>query len=109
MLNDRFFASKATASFRGHSPNTGERKLKNRSSFVGFFGLDGRCSVQAEQRKKPVAVGPLPGAYLLTETNFVPNRGVTKKEFDTRKNTHTQTLTHRRTPLKCRRPPGLRG
>ena len=67
----------------GCSPNTGERKLKNRKSFCGVVGLDGRCSAQAEQRKKPVAVGPLPGAYLSTETNLVPIRGVMKKEFDT--------------------------
>ena len=32
--------------------------------FCGVVGLDGRCSAKAEQRKKPVAVGPLPGAYL---------------------------------------------
>ena len=45
---------------------------KNRKSFCGVVGLDGRCSAKAEQRKKPVAVGPLPGAYLSTETNLVP-------------------------------------
>ena len=93
----------ATACFRGHSPKTGERKLKNRKFFYGVVGLDGRCSVQAEQRKKPVAVGPLPGAYLLTETNFVSIRGVTRKEFDT-----GHTRTHARTPLNRRRPPGPR-
>ena len=48
-----------------------------------MVGLDGRCSAQAEQRKKPVAVGPLPGAYLSTETNLVPIRGVMRKEFNT--------------------------
>ena len=73
----------STACFGGCSPNTGERKLKNRKSFCGVVGLDGRCSAKAEQRKKPVAVGPLPGAYLLTETNLVPIRGMIKKEFDT--------------------------
>ena len=55
--------------------------------------MDGRCSAQAEQRKKPVAVGPLPGAYLSTETNLVPIRGVMKKEFDTG---HTRRQTHTR-------------
>ena len=61
--------------------------------------MDGRCSAQAEQRKKPVAVGPLPGAYLSTETNLVPIRGVMGKEFDTghtRRHTHTHTRTHTR-------------
>ena len=57
----------------------------------GVVGLDGRCSAQAEQRKKPVAVVHLPGAYLSTETNLVPIRGVMKKEFDTG---HTQTRRH---------------
>ena len=51
----------ATACFQGHCSNTGERKLKNRKFFVGVIGLNGRFSVQAEQRKKPVSVGPLPG------------------------------------------------
>ena len=58
-----------------------------------MVSLDGRCSAQAEQRKKPVAVGPLPGAYLSTETNLVPIRGVMRKEFDTG-HTHTHTHTH---------------
>ena len=48
-----------------------------------MVGSDGRCSAQAEQRKKPVAVVHLPGAYLSTETNLVPIRGVMRKEFDT--------------------------
>ena len=56
--------------------------------------MDGRCSAQAEQRKKPVAVGHLPGAYLSTETNLVPIRGVMRKEFVTG---HTRTQTHRHT------------
>ena len=59
-----------------------------------MVSLDGRCSAQAEQRRKPVAVGPLPGAYLLTETNLVPIRGVMRKEFDTG---HTDTDTHTHT------------
>ena len=66
-----------------------------------MVSLDGRCSAQAEQRKKPVAVGPLPGAYLSTETNLVPIRGVMRKEFDT-----GQTRTH--TELKRCGPPGPR-
>ena len=62
--------------------------------FCGVVGLDGRCSAQAEQRKKPVAVVHLPGAYLSTETNLVPIRGVMKKEFDTgHADTHTHTHT----------------
>ena len=72
--------------------------------FCGVVGLDGRCSVQAEQRNKPVAVGPLPGAYLSTETNFVPIRGVTRKEFDTgHTHTHTHTHTHGCGPPGSRR------
>ena len=62
--------------------------------FCGVVGLDGRCSAQAEQRKKPVAVGHLPGAYLSTETNLVPIRGVMRKEFDTGQ-THRHTHTHK--------------
>ena len=58
-----------------------------------MVGLDGRCSAQAEQRKKPVAVVHLPGAYLSTETNLVPIRGVMREEFDTG---HTDTQTHTR-------------
>ena len=61
-----------------------------------MVSLDGRCSAQAEQRKKPVAVGPLPGAYLSTETNLVPIRGVMRKEFDTGHGTHTRAHTHTR-------------
>ena len=56
-----------------------------------MVGLDGRCSAQAEQRKKPAAVVHLPGAYLSTETNLVPIRGVMKKEFDTG---HTRRHAH---------------
>ena len=60
------------------------RKETEKSTvFCGVVGLDVLCSAQAEQRKKPVAVGHLPGAYLSTETNLVPIRGVMKKEFDT--------------------------
>ena len=84
----------SSACFGGCSLNTGERKLKNGKFFGGVVGLDGRCSAQAEQRKKRVAVGPLPGAYLSTETNLVPIRGVIKKEFDTGQ---TDRQTHRHT------------
>ena len=59
--------------------------------FCGVVGLDGRCSAQAEQRKKPVAVVHLPGAYLSTETNLVPIRGVMREEFVTGQ---TRTHTH---------------
>ena len=115
-LNDRFFAFlESTACFGGCSPNTGERKLKNRKFFGGVVGLDGRCSAQAEQRKKPVAVVHLPGAYLSTETNLVPIRCVMKKEFDDRtdRHTHTHTETHTHgikiAPLwTCQRPRSLR-
>ena len=70
-----------------------------------MVSLDGRCSAQAEQRKKPVAVVHLPGAYLSTETNLVPIRGVMRKEFDTG---HTHTHTHTHTELKRCGPPGPR-
>ena len=60
--------------------------------------MDGHCSAQAEQRIKPVVVGPLPGAYLSTETKLVPIRGVMRKEFETgHTRTHTHTHTHTRT------------
>ena len=80
------------------------RKETEKSTvFCGVVGLDGRCSAQAEQRKKPVVVVHLPGAYLSTETNLVPIRGVMKKEFDT-----GQTRTHTHTELKPCGPPGPR-
>ena len=62
-----------------------------------MVGLDGRCSAQAEQRKKPVAVGPLPGAYLSTETNLVPIRGVMKNKRSLIPDTHADTHTHTHT------------
>ena len=82
-LNDRFFASLGYCMLPRTFSENSRRNLKNRKFFCWVVGLDGRCSVQAEQRKKPAAVVPLPGAYLSTETNFVPIRGVTRKEFDT--------------------------
>ena len=68
--------------------------------------MDGRCSAKADQRKKPVAVGPLPGAYLSTETNLVPIRGVIKKEFDTgQTDRHTHRHTRRiKAPWTARSP-----
>ena len=50
--------------------------------------MDGRCSVQAEQSKIPVTVRPMPGTYLSTETNLIPIRGVTRKEFFLQTHTH---------------------
>ena len=70
------------------------RKVTEKSTvFCGVVGLDGRCSAQAEQRKKPVAVVHLPGAYLSTETNLVPIRGVMREEFVTGQ-TDRQTDRH---------------
>ena len=70
------------------------RKETEKSTvFCGVVGLDGRCSAQAEQRKKPVAVVHLPGAYLSTETNLVPIRGVMREEFVTGQ-TDRQTDRH---------------
>ena len=77
------------------------KETENSTVFCGVVGLDVLYSVQAEQRKKPVAVVHLPGAYLSTETNLVPIRGVMKKEFDTG---HTDTHTE----LKPCGPPGPR-
>ena len=37
--------------------------------FCGVVGLDGRCSAQAEQRKKPVAVVHLPAGCLPVDRN----------------------------------------
>ena len=47
-----------------------------------------------EQSKIPVAVGPMPGAYLSTETNFIPIGGVMKKFLFGHTHTHTHTGTH---------------
>ena len=71
-----------------------------------MVGLDGRCSAQAEQRKKPVAVVHLPGAYLSTETNLVPIRGVMREEFVTGQ-THTHTHTHGIKAVWTARAPAL--
>ena len=76
--------------------------------FCGVVGLDGRCSAQAEQRKKPAAVVHLPGAYLSTETNLVPIRGVMRKEFDTgHTRRHTRTHTHGIKAVWTARAPAL--
>ena len=74
--------------------------------FCGVVGLDGRFSAQAEQRKKPVAVVHLPGAYLSTETNLVPIRGVMREEFvtgqtDRQTHTHTETRNENRSAWTC--------
>ena len=71
-----------------------------------MVGLDGRFSAQAEQRKKPVAVVHLPGAYLSTETNLVPIRGVMREEFvtgqtDRQTHTHTETRNEKRSAGTC--------
>ena len=98
-LNDRFFASLVHCMVRRVLSEYWRKETENRTFFGGVVGLDGRCSAQAEQRKKPVAVVHLPGAYLSTETNLVPIRGVMRKEFDTgqtRTHTHTHTRTHTR-------------
>ena len=94
-LNDRFFASLVHCMLRRLLSEHWRKETEKSKVFCGVVGLDGRCSAQAEQRKKPVAVGHLPGAYLSTETNLVPIRGVMKKEFWYR--THTQTRTHTHT------------
>ena len=97
-LNDRFFASLVFCMVRRVLSEYWREETENRTFFGGVVGLDGRCSAQAEQRKKPMAVGPLPGGYLSTETNLVPIRGVMKKEFDTgQTDRHTHTHTHTRT------------
>ena len=88
-LNDRFFAFLVHCMLRRVLSEYWRKEAENRKFFGGVVGLDGRCSAQAEQRKKPVAVVHLPGAYLSTETNLVPIRGVMKKEFDTG-HTHTR-------------------
>ena len=80
------------------------KETENRKFFGGVVGLDGRCSAQAEQRKKPVAVVHLPGAYLSTETNLVPIRGVMRKEFDTGQ---TDTHTHGIKAVWTARAPAL--
>ena len=59
--------------------------------FCGVVGLDGRCSAQAEQRKKPVAVVHLPGAYLSTENQLGPDSWRDEKGVWYRTDTHTHT------------------
>ena len=92
-LNDRFFASLVHCMLRRLLSEYWRKETEKWKVFCGVVGLDGRCSALAEPRKKPVAVGPLPGAYLSTETNLVPIRGVMKKEFDTG---HTRRHAHTR-------------
>ena len=88
-LNDRFFASRVHCILRRVLSEYWRKETEKSKVFCGVVGLDGRCSAQAEQRKKPVAVVHLPGAYLSTETNLVPIRGVMREEFVTGQ-THTQ-------------------
>ena len=82
-LNDRFFASRVHCILRRVLSEYWRKETEKSKVFCGVVGLDGRCSAQAEQRKKPVAVVHLPGAYLSTETNLVPIRGVMREEFVT--------------------------
>ena len=108
-LNDRFFASLVYCMLKRVLSEYWRKETEKSKFFRRVVGLVGPCSAQAEQRKKPVAVGPLPGAYLSTETNLVPIRGVMRKEFETghtRTQTDTQTQIH--TELKRRGPPGPR-
>ena len=79
-LKDRFFASLVHCMLRRLLSEYWRKETEKSKAFCGVVGLDVLCSAQAEQRKKPVAVGPLPGAYLSTETNLVPIRGVMRKE-----------------------------
>ena len=94
-LNDRFFASLVHCILRRLLSEYWRKETEKSKVFCGVVGLDGRCSAQAEQRKKPVAVVHLPGAYLSTETNLVPIRGVIKRSLipDTQTGTHTHTHT----------------
>ena len=82
-LNDRFFASRVHCILRRLLSEYWRKETEKSKVFCGVVGLDGRCSAQAEQKKKPVAVVHLPGAYLSTETNLVPIRGVMREEFVT--------------------------
>ena len=104
-LNDRFFASLVHCILRRVLSEYWRKETEKSKVFCGVVGLDGRCSAQAEQRKKPVAVVHLPGAYLSTETNLVPIRGVMRKEFVTGQ---TDRQTHTHTELKPCGPPGPR-
>ena len=103
-LNDRFFASLVHCMLRRVLSEYCRKETENRKFFGGVVGLDGCCSAQAEQRKKPVAVVHLPGAYLSTETNLVPIRGVMRKEFDTG---HTHRHTHGIKAVWTARAPAL--
>ena len=107
-LNDRFFASRVHCMLRRVLSEYWRKETEKSKVFCGVVGLDGRCSAQAEQRKKPVAVVHLPGAYLSTETNLVSIRGVMKKEFDTgQTDTHTHTQRHGIKAVWTARAPAL--
>ena len=91
-LNDRFFASRVHCILRRVLSEYWRKETEKSKVFCGVVGLDGRCSAQAEQRKKPVAVVHLPGAYLSTETNLVPIRGVMRRGVCDRTDTHTRGM-----------------
>ena len=104
-LNDRFFASRVHCILRRVLSEYWRKETEKSKVFCGVVDLDVLCSAQAEQRKKPMAVVHLPGAYLSTETNLVPIRGVMRKEFDTGQ---TDRQTDRHTELKRCGPLGPR-
>ena len=56
-LNDWFFASLVHCMLRRLLSEYWRKETEKSKVFCGVVGLDGRCSAQAEQRKKPVAVG----------------------------------------------------
>ena len=101
-LNDRFFASRVHCILRRVLSEYWRKETEKSKVFYGVVGLDGRCSAQAEQRKKPVAVVHPPGAYLSTETNLVPIRGVMREEFVTgQTDRQTRTRNENRSAWTC--------
>ena len=106
-VDDRFFAFLVYCMLPRPFSDYWRKETEKWIVFCGVVGLDGRCSAQAEQRKEPVAVGPLPGAYLSTETNLVRFVAWWKRSLipDTFTHTHTHTHTHTTcTQLKRRGP-----
>ena len=103
--------SRSRLSLSGHDRSNARRPRTGRGRGPwwrrgGVVSLDGRCSAQAEQRKKPVAVGPLPGAYLSTETTW--SRFVAWWERSLIPDTHAHGIkalwTARSTALRARDP-----